>query len=45
VLITYLWKHDSNSLKWMFMAYLMIGVAELIFSERRLFLKPAKCDE
>ena len=45
VLITYLWKHDSNSLKWMLMAYLMIGIAELVFSERRLFLKPARCGE
>jgi len=44
-LITYLWGHDGNSLKWMFMAYLAVGITELIFSERRLFLKPARCDE
>jgi len=44
VLIIYLWKHDGSSLKWMGMAYLAICIAELIFSERRLFLKPAKCE-
>jgi len=44
-LITYLWGHDGNSLKWMFMAYLAIGIAELVFSKRRLFLKPAQCNE
>jgi len=44
-LITYLWGHDDNSLKWMFIAYLTIGVAELVFSERRLLLKQGKCDE
>ncbi len=39
ILIAYLWKHDGNSLKWMFVAYLTIGIIELIFSKRRLFLK------
>jgi len=39
-LITYLWEHDGNSLKWMLAAYLAIGIVELIFSKRRLFLEP-----
>lgn len=44
VLIGYLWSHDGNSLKWMLSAYLTVGVAELMFSQRRLFMKPAECD-
>jgi len=35
-LITYLWRHDMNSLKYLLSAYVIIIVAELLFSKRRL---------
>jgi len=45
VLIAYLMEHDGISLEWMCLAYLAIGITEIAFSERRLFLRPARCDE
>ncbi len=43
VLIIYLWKHDGHSLQWMLLAYLAVTIAELLFSARRLFMKPIEC--
>ncbi len=45
VLIAYLWRYDGNSLKWMLVAYLAISAAEFLFSERRLFIRTAHCDD
>jgi len=45
VLMAYMGKHDPRSLKWLLLSYLAIAAAEFLFSERRLFLRPAKCGD
>jgi hypothetical protein len=39
VLTVYLWKSDWKALEWMGTLYLCVIIAELFFSERRLFFK------
>lgn len=39
VLIVYLYKNNLNALKWMGTLYVFVIIAELFFSERRLFFK------
>ncbi|HFE37186.1 MAG TPA: amino acid permease [Gammaproteobacteria bacterium] len=41
-LIIYLWNTNQHTLYWIFAIYLLLIVAELLFSQRRLFMRPVR---